>query len=49
MLTTEYSWMTSEELIALVTNSDAASALERELAQRLSVALDELVEDDDDS
>ena len=49
MLTTEYSWMTSEELILLVANNATASALEQELAQRLSVALDELGEDDDDS
>lgn len=47
MVTTEYSWMTSEELVHMTLCNDTASALELELAQRLALALDQLAEDDD--
>lgn len=47
MVTTEYSWMTSEELILLAANKNDASSLEQELAQRLALALDQLTEEDD--
>lgn len=47
MVTTEYSWMTSEELVHMALCKDTASHLELELAQRLALALDQLSEDDD--
>lgn len=49
MVTTEYSWMTSEELVHMTMLRDDASALEIELAQRLILALDQLLEDDADT
>lgn len=47
MVATEYSWMTSEELILLVANKENPTSLEKELAQRLGVALDQLEDGDD--
>lgn len=49
MQTTEYSWMTSEELILTVANKDNPTSLELELSQRLAVALDELGKSGDDA
>jgi hypothetical protein len=49
MITTEYSWMTSEELIALVAFRDNATPLEQELAQRLAAALDQLEDSNDNT
>ena len=39
---TEYTWMTTSELLAMTTLRDTATALERELAHRLGVAVDML-------
>lgn len=41
MVRTEYSWMTSEELVLYVTNSKAPLPLVVELAQRLAVYIDD--------
>ena len=41
MVRTEYSWMTSEELVQFVLNSKNPLPLVVELAQRLDVYLDE--------
>lgn len=49
MLHTEYSFMTSEELIAFTLTKDDLTNLELELVQRLIIALDQLSECDDDS
>lgn len=48
MTHTEYSWMTSEELLAFVYNLEDPPPLVTELAARLTIALDEL-EDVNDS
>lgn len=39
---TEYTWMTTSELLAMATLRDTATTMERELAHRLSVAVDML-------
>ena len=41
MTHTEYSWMTSEELVTFVANKKEPSTLEVELAQRLEFFLNE--------
>jgi hypothetical protein len=38
---TEYSWLTSEELVMIASNKKSATPLEIELAQRLAVYVDE--------
>lgn len=43
---TEYSWMTSRELVHMIDTMEGASSLLREVAHRLDVAL--LDEEDDD-
>lgn len=44
MTRTEYSWMETEELLMFVLNKKAATSLEVELAQRLTVAQDMITE-----
>ena len=41
---TEYTWMTTSELLTLATLRDTASSMELELAHRLGVALEMLDE-----
>ena len=42
MKTTEYTWMTTEELLIVVQGKEGRTSLEVELAQRLAVAVDAL-------
>lgn len=39
MITTEFSWMTTEELLLHCSNKDNLTSLEQELATRLEAAL----------
>lgn len=48
MYQTEYSYLTSDELVIYALNRDNRSSLELELAQRLDIALDMLCGDDED-
>lgn len=41
MVRTEYSWLTSTELVHVVLNKKSATTLETELAQRLDVYIKE--------
>lgn len=47
MMHTEFSWMSSDELLQHVNNLPDAPSLAIELAQRLALALDELEEEHD--
>ena len=44
MIHTEFTWMETEELLMYVTNKKQTSSLERELAQRLTLAVDYIKE-----
>ena len=48
MYQTEYSYLTSDELVNYALSRDNRSSLELELAQRLDIALDMLCDDEDD-
>jgi hypothetical protein len=48
MYQTEYSYLTSDELVHYALTRDNRSSLELELAQRLEIAIDMLCYDEDD-
>ena len=48
MYQTEYSYLTSDELVHYALSRDNRTSLELELAQRLDIALDMLCDEDDD-
>lgn len=48
MYQTEYSYLTSDELVHFALCRDNRTSLELELAQRLDIALDMLCDEDDD-
>lgn len=48
MYQTEYSYLTTDELLNYALNRDNRSGLELELAQRLDIAMDMLMDEDED-
>lgn len=48
MYQTEYSYLTTEELVYYALTRDNRTSLELELAQRLDIAIDMLVDEDED-
>lgn len=48
MYQTEYSYLTSDELVHYALSRDNRSSLELELAQRLEIAIEMLLGDEDD-
>lgn len=48
MYQTEYSYLTTEELVHYALSRDNRSSLELELAQRLDIAMDMLMDEDED-
>lgn len=49
MYQTEYSYLTSDELVHYALTRDNRTSLELELAQRLDIALDMLCSDEDEA
>lgn len=47
MYQTEYSYLTSDELVHYALTRDNRTSLELELAQRLEIAIDMLMDDED--